>query len=151
MQRVNSGVFTNILPSAQKPPRVPTSKARSSQMDPARFRDGGFGRGSEKDEKRRWKLRADHAVHLVPVVLLACLFVLYICSSLPVEGSATLTAAGLNQGVRTGTLHRRLLGAGPIAVDEGTKSTTMVTREVRVTEHDLHRLPLRLRGGHRHF
>ncbi|KAL3699655.1 hypothetical protein R1sor_017677 [Riccia sorocarpa] len=142
MQRVNSGVFTNIVPSAQKPPRAPTSKpTRSTEMDALRFRDVGFG---EKHEKRRWKLRSDQAVHLVPIVLLVCLFILYICSSLQVEDGAI----GHDHSAKTGALHRRLL-EGSAAVEEASNLPSTVTRGVRVKEHDFHRFPLRLRGGNR--
>ncbi len=78
MQR-SSGV-----PSSHRPPRPPYRNT-ASQMG-STLRDKSCFRDMEKGDKVECRFQEGWAIHLIPVVLLICIFVLYICSSLPFEG-----------------------------------------------------------------
>ncbi|CAK9193266.1 unnamed protein product [Sphagnum jensenii] len=77
MQR-SSGV-----PSSHRPPRPPYRNT-ASQMG-STLRDKSCFRDMEKGDKVECRFQEGWAIHLIPVVLLICIFVLYICSSLPFE------------------------------------------------------------------
>lgn len=71
---------SGVVPSALKPPRPP-SKNKTVPMATIIQKDSCFV--DEKGDKVVWcwMCNAETAVHLVPVVLLACILILYICSS----------------------------------------------------------------------
>jgi hypothetical protein len=70
---------SGVVPSALKPPRPP-SKNKTVPMATIIQKDSCFV--DEKGDKVVWWMcNAETAVHLVPVVLLACILILYICSS----------------------------------------------------------------------
>jgi hypothetical protein len=50
------------------------------------LRDKSYFRDMEKGDKLQCRFQEEWAIHLIPVVLLICIFILYICSSLPFEG-----------------------------------------------------------------
>lgn len=75
----------SVSSSAHKPPRPP-SRIRASNMD-TNLRDEF--RDIEKGEKEKWKIKAEQFVHLIPAVLLLCLLILYICSSVPFQGDVS--------------------------------------------------------------
>jgi hypothetical protein len=65
---------SGIVPSALKPPRPP-GKNKTAQMVTVVRNDS-----CNRDDK------GEPAVHLVPIVLLTCLLILYICSSARFHG-----------------------------------------------------------------
>jgi len=70
---------SGVVPSALKPPRPP-SKNKTVPMATIIQKDSCFV--DEKGDKMVWWMsNAETAVHLVPVVLLTCILILYICSS----------------------------------------------------------------------
>jgi hypothetical protein len=69
---------SGIVPSALKPPRPP-GKNKTAQMVTV-VRNDSCNR-DDKGDKAWWMCNAEQAVHLVPIVLLTCLLILYICSS----------------------------------------------------------------------
>jgi hypothetical protein len=74
---------SGIAPSALKPPRPP-GKNKTAQMVTV-VRNDSCNR-DEKGDKAWWMCNAEQAVHLVPIVLLTCLLILYICSSARFHG-----------------------------------------------------------------
>ncbi len=76
---------SGMMPSAMKPPRPP-SKNKTVPMVTV-IRNGNYFR-DEKGDKAWWMCNVERAVHLVPVVLLACLLILYICSSAQFHGES---------------------------------------------------------------
>jgi hypothetical protein len=70
---------SGVVPSALKPPRPP-SKNKTVPIAAIIQKDSCFV--DEKGDKVVWWIsNAETAVHLVPVVLLTCILILYICSS----------------------------------------------------------------------
>jgi hypothetical protein len=67
-----------MMPSAMKPP-WPPSKNKTVPMVTV-ISNGNYFR-DEKGDNAWWMCNVEQAVHLVPVVLLAFLLILYICSS----------------------------------------------------------------------
>lgn len=72
----------SVSSSGHKPPRPP-SRIRASNMDTYLWDES---RDIEKGEKEKWRIKAEQFIHLIPAVLLLCLLILYICSSVPFQG-----------------------------------------------------------------
>lgn len=79
MQRSSSGMLAISMPANSGLGRTRSSQlvAQAELEDDASFKD------LEKGEKMQWRLKAEQAVHLIPVILMTCMLVLYIFSTVP--------------------------------------------------------------------
>jgi hypothetical protein len=144
---------SGMMPSAMKPPRPP-SKNKTVPMVTV-IRNGNYFR-DEKGDKAWWMCNVEQAVHLVPVVLLACLLILYICSSAQFHEYKML-GDKMNQNVVEATMmterHLQQAGSSKSQAEEqqtlSMRSLENISTELQHHPSDLPVNPLMLRGvGH---
>lgn len=144
---------SGMMPSAMKPPRPP-SKNKTVPMVTV-IRNGNYIR-DEKGDKAWWMCNVEQAVHLVPVVLLACLLILYICSSAQFHEYKML-GDKMNQNVVEVTMmterHLQQAGSSKSQAEEqqtlSMQSLEKISTELQHHPSDLPVNPLMLRGvGH---
>lgn len=89
MQRSSSGMLAISMPANSGLGRTRSSQlvAQAELEDDASFKD------LEKGEKMQWRLKAEQAVHLIPVILMTCMLVLYIFSTVPTLGKVNVDSA----------------------------------------------------------
>ncbi|KAJ7514836.1 hypothetical protein O6H91_23G061800 [Diphasiastrum complanatum] len=85
MQRSTS--LSHIIASSGQRPIKPPARVSATQINMPDV-EQDMPEDLEKGEKLQWRIKAEQAVHLIPVVLLLCLLVLYICSSIPFKDSS---------------------------------------------------------------